>query len=153
MALFPLRKYMPGYKTRITYQWKVLIKSNSNSMCLINLQERTFLFSLPVIHRIYLRLKILQQSGCWCWIFQHTTLNWFCAPSISTTQMRKLRTFLAGIYVFQVNNRTIGKGVKYLKVNVKTPEKSHSCLYNVCIVNFEQIPHLVLVFLLLTQNK
>ena len=29
--------------------------------------------------------------------------------------MRKLRTFLAGIYVFQVNNRTIGKGVKYVE--------------------------------------
>ena len=115
MAIFPLSKYMPGYKTRITYRWKVLIKSNSNYMCLINLQERTFLFSLPIIHRIYLRLKILQQSSCWCWISQHTTLNWFCAPFLSTTQMRKLHTFVAGIYVFQFNNRTIRKGVKYVE--------------------------------------
>ena len=38
-----------------------------------------------------------------------------CAPTIITTQMRKLCTVLAGIYVFQVNNRNTTKGVIYVQ--------------------------------------
>ena len=37
-----------------------------------------------------------------------------CAPTIITTQMRKLCTVLAGIYVFQDNNRSTTKGAKYV---------------------------------------
>ena len=39
---------------------------------------------------------------------------YFCVSSIITTQMQKLCTVLAGIYVFQVNNRNTRKGEKYV---------------------------------------
>ena len=38
------------------------------------------------------------------------------------------------------------------KLTIKTPERSQWCRSGVFIVNFQHIPHLVLVFLLLTLN-
>ena len=38
------------------------------------------------------------------------------------------------------------------KLTIKTPERSQWCRSGVFIVNFEHIPHLVLVFLLLNLN-
>ena len=39
------------------------------------------------------------------------------------------------------------------KLTIKTPERRHSCLSSIFIVNFEHISHLFPIFLLLTLNK
>ena len=55
--------------------------------------------------------------------------------------------FPAGIYLLKVNNRNNRARCELcLKLTIKTPERIH------CIVNFEHIPHLFLVLLLLTLN-
>ena len=59
----------------------------------------------------------------------------------------------AGIYLFKVNNRnTRTRFEKCSKLTIKTPERRQWSRFGVCIVNFEHISHLVLVFLLLTLN-
>ena len=66
------------------------------------------------------------------------------APSINPT----------GIYLFKVNNedaRTMYEVCS--KLILKLPERRHLRRSGICIVNFEQISHIVLVFPLLTQNK
>ena len=47
-------------------------------------------------------------------------------------------------YMFKVNNEI------FLKMSVKTPERHHCRRSGLLIVDFKQISHLVLVFLLLT---
>ena len=60
----------------------------------------------------------------------------------------------ANIYLFKVNNRNTRKKVwNMFKVNKKTPERRQWYRSDVLIVNFEHIPYLVLLFLLLTLNK
>ena len=63
--------------------------------------------------------------------------------------------FPAGIYQLKVINRNIRKRCEICsKLTIKTPERRqhHWCRSGVFNVNFEHIPHLVLVFLWLTLN-
>ena len=56
--------------------------------------------------------------------------------------------------MFKVNNKetrtttieTLGQGVKCLKLTIKTPERTHWRRYDIFIVNFEHISHLVLAW-------
>ena len=60
----------------------------------------------------------------------------------------------ANIYLFKVNNRNIGKRCEICsKLTIKTPERCQWRRSGVLIVNFENISHLFLVFLLLNLNK
>ena len=56
----------------------------------------------------------------------------------------------ANIYLFKVNNGTVKKSEKYLKLTINAPETRHWCRSGVFIVNFEYNSDLFLVFLLLT---
>ena len=56
-----------------------------------------------------------------------------------------------GNYMFKVNNRNTKTRYEICsKLTIKTPERPYQRRSSVFIVNFEQISHLVLVFLLLT---
>ena len=55
--------------------------------------------------------------------------------------------YLAGIYLLKVNNRnTRTRHEIFSKLTTKTPERRHWFRSGVCIINFEDISHLVLVF-------
>ena len=59
----------------------------------------------------------------------------------------------AGIYLLKVNNRNTKRRFEVCsKLKIKTPERRHWYRSGVFTVKFEPIPHLVLVFLLLTLN-
>ena len=55
--------------------------------------------------------------------------------------------------MFKLTIETLEQGVKYLKLTIKTPERPQWRRAGVCIVNFELISNLVLVFLLLTLSR
>ena len=56
--------------------------------------------------------------------------------------------------MFKVNNKISRTRCEICpKLTIKTPERRHYRLSGVFIVNFEQISHLVLVFLLLTFSR
>ena len=58
------------------------------------------------------------------------------------------------IYLFKVNNRSTRKRCEICsKLTIETPERRQWRLSGIFIVNFENISHLLLVFLLLTLNK
>ena len=60
---------------------------------------------------------------------------------------------LTGIYLLKFNNRkTRTRSEIYSKLTIKTLERGHWCRSVVFIVNFQDISHLSLVFLLLTLN-
>ena len=60
----------------------------------------------------------------------------------------------AGIYLFKVNNRNTRTRCKiFSKLTIKTPERCNSRRSAVFIIKFEHIPHLFLIFLLLTLIK
>ena len=60
----------------------------------------------------------------------------------------------ANIYLFKVKNRNTRKKCEiFLKLIIKTPEQRRWRRSGVFIVNFENISHLFLLFLLLTLNK
>ena len=62
-------------------------------------------------------------------------------------------TQAGNIYLFKFNNRNTRKKFKICsKLTIKTPERRHWCHSGVFFVNFEHIPHLFLVFLLLNLN-
>ena len=59
----------------------------------------------------------------------------------------------AGIYLLKVNNRnTRNRFDICLKLPIKIPERRHWPHSGIFIINFQQISHLFLVFLLLTLN-
>ena len=59
----------------------------------------------------------------------------------------------AGIYLLKVNNRNTKRRFEVCsKLKIKTPERRHWYRSGVFTVKFEPIPHLALVFLLLTLN-
>ena len=59
----------------------------------------------------------------------------------------------AGFYVLNVNNKGTRTRCEICsKLIIKTPERHQWRRYDVFIVNFESISHLVLMFLLLTLN-
>ena len=65
-----------------------------------------------------------------------------------------LSPYPAGIYLFEIddgNNRAMFETSS--KLIIKKPEWSQLCCSGVLIVSFEQIPHIVLVFILLNFNK
>ena len=65
----------------------------------------------------------------------------------------QINTFLAGIYLLQVNYRNTRTRCEiYSKLTIKTPERRHLRCSDVFVVNFKHTSHLVLVFLLLTCN-
>ena len=57
-----------------------------------------------------------------------------------------------GIYLLKVNNKNFRRSKTCSKLIIKTPERHQWCRSGIFIVNFEHIPHLVLVFLLWTIN-
>ena len=58
-----------------------------------------------------------------------------------------------GIYLLNVNNRNTGTRCEICsKLTIKTPERRQWRRSGAFIVNYEQISHLALVFLLLTLN-
>ena len=60
----------------------------------------------------------------------------------------------ANNYMFKVNNRNTRTSCKiYSKFTIKTSDRHQWRLSGVFITNFEHIPHLVLVFLLLTLSS
>ena len=62
--------------------------------------------------------------------------------------------YSANIYLFKVNNRNTRKRCEiFSKFTIKTPERRQWRRSGVFIVNFENISHIFLVFLLLTLNK
>ena len=68
-----------------------------------------------------------------------------------TIKTTKRGQFQANIYFFNVHNKNIKKQYEICsKLTIKTPERYHSGIF---IANFEHIPHLFLVPLLLTLNK
>ena len=57
------------------------------------------------------------------------------------------------IYLLKVNNRNTRPRCEICsKLTIKTRERRHWSRYGVFIINFEDISHLTLVFLLLTLN-
>ena len=68
-------------------------------------------------------------------------------------EKENLSSFPMGIYLPKVNNRnTIRRCEICSKLTIKTPERRQWRRSGVCIVNFEHISHLLIVFLLLTLN-
>ena len=66
----------------------------------------------------------------------------------------KIKEGPADIYLFKVNNgRTRTLCEICSKLTLKTPEQIQCCRSGVFIVNFEQISHIILFFLLLPLNK
>ena len=64
------------------------------------------------------------------------------------------RHFLANIYSFKFNHRSIRKRCEICsKLTIKTPEQRQWRRSSVFIINFKDISHLSLVFLLLNLNK
>ena len=64
-----------------------------------------------------------------------------------------LRLFPAGNYLLKVSNRnTIRRCAICTKLTIKPSERCQWCRSGVFVVNFEQISHLALVFLLLPLN-
>ena len=64
-----------------------------------------------------------------------------------------VNSFPARIYLIKVNNRNTRTRDEICPVlTIKIPERRHWSRSGIFIVNFEHIPHLVLVFLLLTLN-
>ena len=64
------------------------------------------------------------------------------------------KSYQANIYLVKVNNRNTRKRCEiFSKLTIKTPEPRRSRRSVVFIVNFENISHFFLVFLLLTLNK
>ena len=60
----------------------------------------------------------------------------------------------AGYYTFKINSRnTITRCEICSKLTIKTPEQCHGRHSGVFIFNFERVPHLVLVLLLLTLSR
>ena len=73
-------------------------------------------------------------------------------------RLRRVKTYSksssAGIYLLRVNNRNTRTRCEIsLKLTVKTPERRHWGHSGVCIVNFQQVSHIVLMFLMLTLSK
>ena len=65
-----------------------------------------------------------------------------------------VNVFPAGIYSLKVNNEITRTMCEiYSKLTIKTPERRHRRGSGIFSVNFEQISHIVLPFLLLTLNK
>ena len=89
----------------------------------------------------------------------HITRTLFIATQvyrvISTIRNNLVNVIIsAGIYLFKVNSRnTRARCEICLKLTIKTRERCQCHRSGVLIVNFEHIPHLVLVLLLLTLNK
>ena len=81
-----------------------------------------------------------------------------CKQNKKTLSLPKLPTFwTTRVYLFKVNKRNTRTMCEVCsKLTIKTPERlqwrqwRRSCVF---IVKFEQISHIVLVFLLLTLNK
>ena len=60
----------------------------------------------------------------------------------------------AGIYLFKINNRNTRAICEIcLQLTIKTPERRHWRRSGFFFFNFEQISHIVLLFLMLTLNK
>ena len=78
--------------------------------------------------------------------YKTRSLTGFCM--VATLVLRP-----AGIYLFKVDNGNTRTRCEICsKLTIKTPERRDWRRSSVCIVNFEHISHLVLVFLLLTLN-
>ena len=71
-----------------------------------------------------------------------------------TAKDSKAGSFQASIYLPKVNNRNTWTLCEICsKLTIKTPERHHSPHSGIFIVNFEQISHIILMFLLLTLSK
>ena len=65
-----------------------------------------------------------------------------------------LHSYPTNMYLFKVKYRNTRSRCKICsKLTIKTPERHHLRRSGIFIVNFEHIPHILLVFLLLTLNE
>ena len=72
----------------------------------------------------------------------------------ATVSLISTSTFPANIYLFKVNNINIRKNSEIcLNSTIKTPERRQLSRSGVCIVNFEHISLILLVFPLSTFNR
>ena len=77
----------------------------------------------------------------------------FSFTPTALSKMQLLVVMLACTYLLKLNNRKTRTRCELCsKLTLKTPERRQWRLSGVFIVNFEQILHLVLVFILLTLN-
>ena len=89
----------------------------------------------------------------------HLLKKFWRKPSFSVQWLHKKRYkicnyFPADNYMFRVDNRNTRARCKICsELTIKTPERRHWRRSGVFIVNFENILHLVLVFLLLTLSR
>ena len=99
------------------------------------------------------RLSLQGASGITnCDIYYEVRCN--TSPSFSIIYIAIKDKVNCNIYFFKVHNRNTRKRCEICsKLTVKTPERHHWGRSGAFIVNFEHIPHLFLVFLLLTLNK
>ena len=87
-----------------------------------------------------------------CWNVWVKFLRNKCWNFCFLVKLPKYLAIPAKIYLFKVNNRnTRRRYEKCSKLTIKTPERRRS-LFDVFIVNFEQISQFLLVFLLLILN-
>ena len=73
---------------------------------------------------------------------------------LEESQLFALPLIPTGIYLCKVNNRNTRTRCEICsKLTIKIPERRQWRRSGIFIVNFEHIPHLVLVFLLLTLSR
>ena len=105
----------------------------------------------PFMHNVEKSLNILSKS-CGA----HTARFQSIFGHFSRLCMKRLTAFIVklypvGIYLLKVSNRNTRTRSKLCsKLIIKTAERRHWRRFGVFMVNFEQISHLVLLFLLLT---
>ena len=86
-------------------------------------------------------------------IFACLFFAWHFSFLSCTKDVGKQVLIPAGIYLLRVSNRNTRTRCEICsKLTIKTPEQCQWCYSGVFIVNYEDISHLVLVFLLLTLN-
>ena len=96
-------------------------------------------------------IQILKQVGSLLGLISRSALQKQNKQSFDTAG---LMLFPASIYLFKVNNKNPRKRCDICsKITAKMLERRQWCHSGVFTVNFENISHLFLVFLLLTLNK
>ena len=84
----------------------------------------------------------------------HVFLKTMIWNIIKMYPIEKSHSFPVNIYLLQVNNKNTQKRCEiYSKLTIRTPERRRWSWSVIFIVNFEQILHLFVVFLLFTLNR
>ena len=129
--------------TPIFYTQEYYQLLNQRVVTYVNVDSAVTGFKLHLIFVIF-----CSRHGCFCNSMQ--TLIWIKKFLV---RVRILHNSLEFIPVGKVNNRNSRTRCEiYSKSTIKTPERRKWHRSGVFIVNFEHIPQIVLVFLLLTLN-